>query len=243
MVDYYFLMCLLPPLPAALGDKMPLPFAEITGMIKRHIHPGGHYDLLCAHLLVVDTANWEQMDLERDLFMEGGLLSREEMTSHRDLPDFIRSFQEERERGIHLPYIYDRLWEIYYRYAHTVATHSLCRFLIDYLSWEIELRASLAALRARDEGVNPEEHAILGSFQSYDFSNLIAQFKSQKNPLLAERYLDEERLKQIYHCEGSSPFSLDALLAYLSRSMIYSRWEKISEPVDIENYLWHGGSM
>ena len=88
-----------------------------------------------------------------------------------------------------------------------------------------------------------DEHAILSAFQFRDYSNLIAQVKSQKNPLQAERYLDEERLKQIYRFEGSLTFSLDALLAYLSRSAIYCRWEKISEHFDIETFLWHGGSM
>ena len=242
MGDYYFLMCLLPPPPAALGEKMPLPFAEIAGMIKRHIHPD-HYDLFSALLLGIDTANWEQMDQGRDLFVQGGLLSREEMAGKMNLPDFITRFREEKERGLHRAYLYDRLWELYYLHAHAVAVRSHCRFLTDYLSWEVELRTTLAALRMREEGENAEDLGILGSFKAYDFSNLIAHLKNQKNLLQAERYLDEERLKQIYRFEGSSPFSPDALLGYLSRSMIYSRWERISEPFDIENYLWHGGSM
>lgn len=242
MADYYFLMCLLPTLPAGLGEKMPLPFADIAGMVKRHIHPG-HSDLLAAHLLVVDAANWEQMDQGRNLFIEGGLMSREEMASRQDLPEFIRNFNEEKERGIHRAYLYDRLWEGYYDYAYAVAQRFNNAFLLAYLSWEIELRTSLAALRSREKGGNPEEYAILGTFQAYDFTNLIAQAKGQKNPLQAERYLDEERLKQIYRCEGSSPFSLDALLAYLSRSWLYSRWEKLAEPFDMETYLQQGGSM
>lgn len=242
MADYYFLMCLLPPLPAALGEKMPLPFADLTGMIKRHISPG-HVELLSAHLLGVDTANWEQMDQGRALFTAGGLMSREEMASRQDLPEFIRNFNEEKERGIHRAYPYDRLWEAYYTHAYAVAQRHGCRFLLDYLAWEIELRASLAMLRARERELNPEDHAILGTFRAHDFTNLIAQARGQKNPLQAERCLDEERLKQIYRCEGTSPFTLDALLAYLSRSWLYSRWEKLAEPFDMETYLQQGGSM
>jgi hypothetical protein len=242
MGNYYFLMCLLPPLPAALGEKMPLRFGEITGVVKRNVH-AEHLEIVSAHLRSVDAFNWEQLDQGRDLFMEGGLLSREDLTGARDIPDFIRSFREEKERGVHRVYIYDRLWELYYAYAHAVAERLGCRFLIDYLSWEIELRASLAALRIRERGGNYDEHAILGNFQPRDFSNLISQVKSQRNPLQAERYLDEERLKQIYSFEGSTGFSIDALLAYVTRSAIYSRWEKISEDFNIETYLWHGGSM
>jgi hypothetical protein len=242
MGNYYFLMCLLPPLPAALGEKMPLQFGEITGVVKRNVH-AEHLEIVRAHLQSVDAFNWEQLDQGRDLFLEGGLLSREDLTGARDIPDFIRAFREEKERGIHRTYIYDRLWELYYAYTHAVAERRGCRFLIDYLSWEIELRASLAALRVRERGGNYDEHAILGNFQPRDFSNLISQVKSQRNPLQAERYLDEERLKQIYSFEGSTGFSIDALLAYVTRSAIYSRWEKISEDFNIETYLWHGGSM
>jgi hypothetical protein len=242
MGQYYFLMCLLPPMPAALGEKMPLGFGEIAGTIKRNIFPE-HLEIAFAHLQSVDAFNWEQRDQRRDLFLEGGMLSRDDMAGARDLPDFIRAFREEKERGIHRAYIYDRLWELYYSSVYAVAERIGCRFLIDYLSWEIGLRLSLAALRVREKGGNLDEHAILSTFHPRDYSNFIAQLKSQKNPLQAERYLDEERLRQIYRFEGSSGFSIDAVMAYLSRSAIYSRWEKISEHFDIETYLWHGGSM
>ncbi len=242
MGNYYCLMCLLPPMPVVLGEKMPLGFGEIAGVIKRNVLPE-HIEIAFAHLQSVDAFNWEQMDQRRDFFLEGGFLSREDMAGAKDLPDFIRAFREEKERGIHRAYIYDRLWELYYSHAHAVAERFGCRFLIDYLSWEIELRLSLAAVRVREKGGNVDDHAILSALHPRDYSNLITQLKSQKNPLQAERYLDEERLRQIYRFEGSSGFSLDALLAYLLRSAIYSRWEKISERFDIETYLWHGGSM
>jgi hypothetical protein len=229
-------------MPAALGEKMPLGFGEIAGTVKRNVHPE-HLETAFAHLHSVDAFNWEQMDQGRDLFLEGGLLSREDMAGARALPDFIKTFREEKERGIHRAYLYDRLWELYYSYAHAVAERSGCRFFIDYLSWEIELRLTLAAMRVREKGGNVDDHAILSAFHPRDYSNLITQLKSQKNPLQAERCLDEERLRQIYRFEGSSGFSLDALLAYVTRSAIYSRWEKISEDFDIETYLWHGGSM
>jgi hypothetical protein len=229
-------------MPAALGEKMPLGFGEIAGTVKRNVHPE-HLEVAFAHLHSIDAFNWEQMDQRRDLFLEGGLLSREDMAGARALPDFIKTFREEKERGIHRAYLYDRLWELYYSYAHAVAERSGCRFFIDYLSWEIELRLTLAAMRVREKGGNVDDHAILSAFHPRDYSNLITQLKSQKNPLQAERCLDEERLRQIYRFEGSSGFSLDALLAYVTRSAIYSRWEKISEDFDIETYLWHGGSM
>lgn len=236
MGQYYSLMCMLPPVPMVLGDRMQLGLGEIAGIIKRNIHQE-HLELAFAHLHSIDVLNWEQLDQGRSLFIEGGLLTREEMESARDLPDFIRRFREEKERGIHRAYPYDRLWELYYSYAHDEAERFGCRFLIDYLNWEIELRSSLSAARVRETGGNVEDHAVLGAFRPRDNSNLINQFKARKNPLDAERFLDEERLRQIYLFEGSSGFSIDALLAYISRSAIYSRWEKINDEFNLENYL------
>lgn len=242
MGQYYFLMCLLPAMPVALGEKMPLGFGEIAGIVKRNAHPE-HLEIAHAQLNGVDALNWEQFDQRRDLFFEGGALSREEMAEGKELPDFIRTFREEKERGIPRAYIYDRLWELYYGHARATAERCGCRFMIDYLSWEIELRQALAAMRVREKGGNVDDHAVLPAIHPRDFSDLITQLKSQKNPLAAERALDEERLRQIYRFEGSVSFSIDALLAYVARSAIYSRWEKISEHFDIETYLWHGGSM
>lgn len=242
MGQYFFLLSLLPPVPDALGDKMPLGPGEIADTVARNIHPE-HIDVTHAHLHKFDAFNWEQMDQGRDLFLEGGLLSREDMEGARNLPDFIRVFREEKERGFQRVYPYDRLWELYYSYALDVAERCGCRFLIDYLTWEIELRSSLVSMRVREEGGNVDDHAILSSHRPRDNSNLINQLKSRKNPLEAERYLDEERLRQIHGFEGSNCFSIDALLAYVTRSEIYSRWERISEDFDVEAYLWHGGSM
>jgi len=234
-------MCLLPPMPAELGEKIPLGFGEIADTVRRNIFNEDD-EIVAAQLNGVDAFNWEQMDQGRDLFVEGGVLSREDLTGQKDYPSFLRSFREEKDRGINRSYIYDRLWELYYHHLLAVAGSRDCQFLADYISWEIELRLALTAMRVREKGGNVEEHSILSSFRPRDYSNLAAQIKSKKNPLEVERYLDEERLRQIYKCEGIYGFSLDALLAYMTRAAIYSRWEKISEKFDIDTYLWQGGS-
>lgn len=221
--------------------KMPLSFGDISGIARRHAEPHDT-DPLEALLMKIDTANWEQMDQGRDIFMPGGVLSHGQLRDSEKLPYFIRRFREEKDRGISRPYIYDRLWELYYLYAYSTAQSFPCRFLTEYLSVEIDMRAGLAAARARGAGYNPEEHSILVSFRHGDFSGLMNRLKSQPDPLETERLLDEERLKQISRCGGNAPFSLDALLSYLSRAMIYDRWERISQPFNIESYLWHGGN-
>lgn len=241
MSNYYLLMCLLPPMPTVLGEKISLGFGEIAGIIKRNVQPE-HIDIVHASLQGIDAFNWEQADQGRNLFLEGGTLSREEISGQINLPPFIKAFREEKERGLNRICLYDRFWELYYNHVLAVAHRYTCRFLIDYVSWEIEMRLALAAMRIKDKSGNFEEHVILKYLRSRDFTNFIAQVKSKKNPLEVERYLDEERLRQTYKFEGISGFSIDALMGYMTRAAIYYRWGKISENIDIDTYLWQGGS-
>jgi hypothetical protein len=240
MGAYYFLACLLPPLPSTLGEKLPVPFFELSRTMRRHIHPSDE-GLLRAHLSPIDAANWEHLAQGRDIFLEGGALGREEMDARRGLPEFIERFREEEARGIRRPYPYDRLWELCYGTLLDWAQKAGSRYLMAYLPWEIALRNHLISLRLRGRSGDAAGHAVLPDTQSSDFTNLSSALDGQKNPLAAERHLDTERLKQVLHCQGSDPFSLDALLAYLSRAMIYSRWEKMQPPLDLDNFFSRGG--
>jgi len=240
MGSYYFLICLLPPLPSVPGEKLQLPFSELSRMIRQHIQPADDA-ILRGHLSVIDAANFESREQGRELFLEGGSLSREDLEAGRNLPEFIRAFLEEKERGIRRVHVHDRLWELCYETLLELAGKTGCRYLLDYIPWEIELRNRLTALRLRESGGNAEEHSVLPELRGFDFTVLLSQIEAQKNPLAAERYLDGERLKQIYHCQGNDPFSLDALLAYVSRAMIYDRWERLQEPYDMKNFLYGGG--
>ena len=240
MGAYYFLACLLPPLPSSLGEKLTVSFPDMTRIAHRHIQPQDD-QLLRAQLSVVDAANWESIEQGRNHFLEGGTLSREEMETRQNLPAFIRQFLEEKERGIRRPYIYDRLWELCYGALLALAEEKGCRYLIDYTVWEIELRNCLAALRLRESEGNIADRTIMPGLRSFDFSGLLSRLDSQNNPLEAERIIDSERLKQIFHCRGADPFSLDAILAFLACAFIYSRWEKMKIPYDIQNFIYSGG--
>jgi hypothetical protein len=209
MGAYYHLACLLPPLPVELGEKLSLTMGETIGVVKRNIQCGDE-SLLEAQLLSIDVANWEQIDQDRDIFTDGGVLTRE-------------------------------VWNRYYTYLYELAQKLRCQFVLDYLPWEIELRNNLVSLRAKESGKDAEAYAVLGNFSAADFTNMMAQVKGKKNPLLAERYLDTERLKHIFHCQGNNPFSIDAILAYVLQLMIYSRWERIEAPYEFYDFLYKGG--
>lgn len=233
---YYFLACMLPPLPSVLGEKLTVPFPEITGILRRNVEPSDA-QLLQAQLSVIDAANLESIDQGRDHFLEGGILTREEIKNRHNLPTFIRQFLEEKEREIRYAYIYDRLWELCYASVLGLAREEGCRFLIDYTAWEINLRNRLTALRLRESDRNVSDHTILPASGAFDFSSLLTEVEGQRNPLEAERILDGERLKRIAHCQGSDPFSFDAILAFAAGAVIYRRWEGMQTPYDIDYFL------
>lgn len=237
---YYFLACILPPLPSALGEKLTVSFPEITRIVRRNIEPSDA-QLLQKQLSIIDAANWESIDQGRDHFLEGGTLTREEIKTRQNLPAFIRQFLEEKEREIRYAYIYDRLWELCYAALLGLAREEGCRFLIDYTAWEINLRNRLAALRLRESDRNIADHTILPGSGAFDFSSLLTEIAGQKNPLEAERVIDGERLKRIAHCQGADPFSFDAILAFMAGAAIYGRWEGLQTPYDIDYFLYSGG--
>ena len=240
MGAYYFLACLLPPLPLELGEKLMLDYSETLGMIKRSINSKDEA-ILNAYLYSIDVANWEHDDQQRDIFIEGGVLTKEDIKSKNNFPQFLKDFIDEKERVGRRAYVYDRLWERYYTYLYELAQKKNSKFLLDYLPWEIDLRNHLTAIRAKESGKDPEAFTLLSNFSAADFSNMMTQVKGKKNPLLVEGYVDTERLKQIVHCEGNSPFAIDAILAYISRLMIYSRWERINAPYEFYDFLYGGG--
>jgi len=236
MGKYYCLVNLIPPMPTLLGEKLPLPFTEISRIVRSHIEPEDR-PLVESQLLAIDVANVETLHQGRPLFIEGGILSPEALERKTDLPLFIQIFLEEKDRGVRRPYLFDALWEEYYKFSYRLAQERNCQFLVSYLSLEIGLRNHLAMMRAKERGIEGEDYLILPHLSSQDLSAIAGQVRSQKNPLMAERLIDEERLKAIFHCEGSDPFSVDAVLAILARASLFSRWEKMAIPYEVDAIL------
>lgn len=236
MGRYYFLSSVLPPMPSSLGERLTLSFAEISQIIQRNIEPE-HMPLLNALLMKIDVLNLEALYQNRDVFIEGGTLTIEDIENKRNLPLFIKKFLDEKERGIRRPYLFDDLWERYYDYAYSTAREMGCRFLVDYISWDISLKNHLVVLRTKDGSKTSEDYTILPDIGGYDFSSILVQLKNINNPLMAERLLDEERLRRIFHCEGSDPFAVDAILAVIERARIFERWEKMALPFKIDDFI------
>ncbi len=236
MGKYYFLASTLPPVPLSLGEKLTLSFSDVSHMVLRNIEPEDA-SLAKALLMMIDVSNFEAIHQGRDVFVEGGTLTREEIEHKQNLPLFIRTFLDEMERGVRRPYIFDALWERYYEYVYSLGQEMECRFLVDYISWDISLRNHLVLLRIKEGAKEAEDCTFMPHIGGHDLSNILAQLKSQGNPLLAERLLDEERLRQVFHCEGGDPFSVDAILAALEKTRIFGRWEKMETPFRIDDLI------
>lgn len=236
MGKYYFLASALPVMPVSPGDKLALSFSDITRIVLRNTEPED-IPLTKALLMMTDVSNFETIHQGRDVFVEGGTLTREDIEHKQNLPLFFQAFLDEKERGVQRPYLFDALWERYYGYAYSLGQEMECRFLIDYISWDISLRNQLVMLRAKDGVRGADDYTILPHIGGHDLSAVLTQLKNQKNPLLTERVLDEERLKQVFHCEGSDPFSIDAILSILERARIFERWEKMSLPFKIDGFI------
>ncbi len=240
MGGYYFLACLLPPLPSVLGEKLSVSFPEITRMVRRNIE-ASDAGLVQAQLSVIDAANWESFDQGKDFFLEGGILTHDEIKARRNLPAFIRQFIAEKERDIRRPCIYDRLWELCYAAILSLAREAGSRYLMDYIPWEINLRNRLVAQRLREGDGNLADSTVLPGSAAFDFSSLLSQLDAQKAPLEAERLLDGERLKRMSSCAGSDPFSLDTILAFIAQAAVYGRWETMQAPYDMDNFFLLSG--
>ncbi len=236
MGKYFFLASVLPAMPFSLGDKIPLSFSEISQLVQRNIEPEDA-PLLNALLMKTDVANIESAYNKRDIFTEGGTITREDIESKRNLPLFVKVFFDEKDRGLRRPYIFDALWERYYEYAYSLAQEKGCQFMTDYISWDISLRNQLVALKTKEGSKEAEDYFIMPHLGGYDLSAVIAQLKNQNNPLLAERLLDEERLKHLFHCEGGDPFTVDSILAILERVRVFDRWAKMGKPFNIDDII------
>ncbi len=239
MGNYYYLMSLLPPLPAALGQPLGADVSWLAAQARQNIAPADR-EALEAHLLYADVANFINRESGRENFLPGGRLTPEDIDTQEDLPELIRDFLKEQGQGTNRPYAYDRLWEMYHALVLQTAERSGNRFLNGYLPWEIQLRNALTAWRASQAGLNSDGYLVAPNNTFYNFDQLLAGLKECAGPLEAERFLDRERLTFISGCLDHDGFSLDALLGYLSQAYIYSRWQDQDKPFDLDKITFAG---
>lgn len=241
MGSYYYLMSRLPTLPGRLGERMAAGFGWLAGQARANLSPS---DLgpLEALLSEADIANYIFIRTETAKRLPGGRLSDADIAQGRDLPEAVRLFRLEEERGISRPYPYDRLWELHYAEAMETARRSGSAFLRSYLPWNYQLRNVLAELRCRAASLDPGSHLVRAGGDGYGFGRMIAELQDQANPLDAMLYLDRQRLQFITGCLDYDGFSLDALLGYLAQARIFDQWQDYTLPYDLQTITQAGGT-
>lgn len=240
MGNYYYLMSLLPPLPAALGQPLGADAAWLADKARQNIDPADQ-EVLESYLQYADVANFISRESGRGKFLPGGRLTADEIANRKELPDVISDFLKEQDSGPARPYAYDRLWEKYYARALQIAERSDNAFLKKYLPWEIQLRNTLSSLRASQTGADPAGYLVAPNNSAYSFDQLLSGLKECSGPLEAEMYIDRERLKFISGCLDHDGFSLDALLGYLSQAYIFYRWQDSAQPFEVDKITFAGG--
>ncbi len=240
MGNYYYLMSLLPPLPAALGQPPGAGVAWLAAQARQNIAPADR-EALEAHLLYADVANFISRESGREIYLPWGRLTPEDIDTQENLPEVIVDFLKEQDQVTNRPYVYDRLWEMYYARVLQTAERSGNIFLKKYLPWEIQLCNTLTSWRAWQAGLDPAGYLVAPNNAAYNFDKLLSGLKECTGPLEAELYLDRERLRFISGCLDHDGFSLDALLGYLSQAYIFSRWQDQDKPFDLDKITFAGG--
>ncbi len=241
MGGYYYLMSLLPPLPARLGEMLPAGLDWMAGRARANVAPGDS-GALEALLEEADVANFIFHRNKVGQFLPGGRLSAEDIAQGRDLPEAVRSFLREEERGISRPYPYDRLWENYFAQSMDAARRSRSSFLSRYLHWDFQLKNALSALRANAAGLEAAGYLVRVGGQGYGFGRMLAEIQEMKDPLEAMLHIARRRLGFITECLDHDGFSLDALLGYLARARILAQWQDYSQPYDLQTITRAGGA-
>lgn len=241
MGGYYYLMSRLPSLPDRLGERLAAGFGWLAGQARANLSPDDMGPLE-ALLSEADIANYIFSRTGTAKRLPGGRLSDEDIAQGRDLPEAVRSFMLEEERGISRPYPYNRLWELHYAEALETARRSGSYFLNSYLTWEHQLRNVQAELRCRAANLEPGRHLVRAGGDGYGFGRMIAELQDQGNPLAAMLYLDGQRLRFIVGCMDYDGFSLDALLGYLARARIFDQWQDYALPYDLQTITQAGGT-
>ncbi|MBU0698238.1 MAG: DUF2764 family protein [Pseudomonadota bacterium] len=219
------------------------------------------------HIAAQDWKEIELVLLGRDIFIIEKLLSgktvsieyslydlefwRDQVKSPKEGPEFLLDFLKSARPDAFGPREVDRLYGVYYEY---VLASSKGDFLRGYFSFERDLRNILAALRARQLGLDPAEYVtgegelveILGSSSAEDFG-LGGEYPWIENLLRAEEpHQRQEVIEQIlwnYLNEhvGPDPFDFSVILAYLLKVQILHKRLALNQAHGMEKVRRLGG--
>ena len=219
----YYILTALPAL-ADLGSAPPLDPAQMLEHVADH-RPA--------------QAILEVIFLSDDLIQRQAILSGEtdqlnlavltnaQVRNEQPLPAYLEPTEQQSPRKI----AEDALWDLYFRHAHRVARTHNCDLLADWTAWELALRNSLAAARAKALQLEPTDYQVAVELTdpNIDFLALINEWAAAATPLTGQRTLDRARWDWLDQNDRWFSFSNDELAAYGARLMLLQRWHRLTQ--------------
>lgn len=209
-------------------EKPPIGLKEVVGLLREELVPR---DLQLAEALAmsVDMGNLEARVAGRSAPYDSRGLYAEEQISSRvggELPDFALDVLRRAEEGALGPgAAIAALWQSYYSYLLDVAESARCRFLIEYVGFELPLRNALYRMRAEKLGLDSLAQRLDEPSGGVIPDELINRLSEEPDPMARERLLDTARLESFDTFAGTDPFSIDAALSYLASALVLDRWD------------------
>ncbi|MHC4695405.1 MAG: hypothetical protein ACYTFA_01535 [Planctomycetota bacterium] len=174
------------------------------------------------------------------LFLHNDLLEREgfgagELTSVRPVVLTAGQVRNESPLPAYLtggparPFPANTAWEAYFRYAAGVARTFACRFLADWVRFEVGLRNALAIARARRLGLEVDDHLVapeLGE-PAESFAVIISERTAAATPLAELEMLIKARRAWLTEHEAWFSFSDDEFAAYAAKLMLLIQYEQL----------------
>jgi Protein of unknown function (DUF2764) len=222
MAALHYILTALP----ALGDWGSIPPVTPARMLD-YMNDNSLKTLLEAVFLSDDL-------LQHQAFLTGEMtkpspvvLTESQVRNEQPVPEYL--IRQESERSAKIPA--DALWAGYYRYADYMANNFKCRFLVDWLAYEVALRNALASARARALNLTPEDYLVVTELadREIDFTALLNEWTAALTPLEGLKILDHARWHWLQENDGWFTFQRDELLAYAAKLMLLHRWHRLRD--------------
>jgi hypothetical protein len=213
-------MTLLPALPK-LGE--PLAEEDALSRIRDEIDEDL---LLLADLLAVES-QIEQTGMQFFVMEKKDFQAQ---LSSRLPEEFVNTFYQYQElpEAEWLTKTYSSWFEVMLQLSEQVGS----QLLGQWARWEYSLRAALVKERRQSNQHNDDslfKSPLMNETESsYDHSSLIEAWKDEKDPLTAEKILDQSRIEFLKSQSLGYSFSVEELVAYMLELRIHNRYARLS---------------
>jgi hypothetical protein len=186
-------------------------------------------------LWFIDTQNAEALLLKKSHFDPRGTCTQEQMETRQMLPAFLDEILRS-EESLQPAQQVARLWNAYFAQLAAIAEKLNNRFLSEFVELETGLRNAVARVGAEQMSGDPDLAQVQGGEGAQLYQALVLRAAEAPDPESRERLLDRERVALYLELEGIDPFSIDAILAYLSAALVLDAW-RVTEATDPETML------